>query len=147
MLALAVAALVVVCLGLPQALVVCTQPCCGGHVKLTTACALLANAPAAPGEAAGCPCCGRRDKEGDRGPGERNTVGCRGCAHVSLGTDLGMPPADADVHADASVFERIDLLAAVQPRSDAAGCEHPPSTGPPRCDRRTALRAITVLRI
>ena len=85
--------------------------------------------------------------KGERGPGERNTAGCRGCAHVSLGTDLGMPPADAGVHADATVFERIDLLAMLQPRSDVAGCEHPPSTGPPRCDRRTALRATTVLRI
>ena len=40
-LALALAALVVLGLGLPRALVVCTRPCCGGHVKLTTACGLV----------------------------------------------------------------------------------------------------------
>ncbi len=134
----------VLCLGLPRALVVCTQPCCGGHVKLTTACE--ATLAADFGEVASCPCCGGCRKS-DGGDAERNTSGCRGCVHVSLGTALGMPPAPADVHADPAVFERIDLLALQQPQADVAACRHPPSTGPPRCDHRTALRATTVLRI
>lgn len=157
-LALALVALVVLCLGLGRALVVCTKPCCGGHVKLTRACeaqstasamAKSAEAKSAEDRVEGCACCAAHRDRGEReGEGERHGGGdCGSCVHVALGVELGLPPAPIDVPADGAVFDWLDLPALAPRLVVSRIAAHPPSTGPPRCDRRTALLASTVLRI
>jgi hypothetical protein len=143
----------VVALGWMQSLVVCTQPCCDGHVKLVRCCERAASAvasattvAAADAEAA-CPCCRRagRGDGGERSPLRAGASCCDGCVHVALGVDLGMPPDG--LPADVAPPPRWVVVA--PPFAVAAtavrAVVHPPATGPPRRDAPTALRASTLL--
>lgn len=140
--------LLVVGLGLSRRLVVCTQPCCGGHVKLAPSCDGT-DSPAPHASAPACHCCQHAGREGPRRGEERGAVrpGCAGCVHVSLGVDLGLPPLATapDVGTTAVI-----ALASLPPRwteVDAVPTTHPMATGPPRCDRRTAILKTTILRL
>lgn len=140
--------LLVVGLGVSQHAVVCNQPCCQGHVKLAPSCdhagaKAAANAP--------CACCrheghGRAEQpgEGDRAIAGR---GCSGCVHVSLGVDLGLPPLTAAPPSVAPAPLAAVVLERTWRETTSLAVVHPPATGPPRPDRRTALRASTVLRL
>lgn len=136
--------LLVVGLGLSRSLVVCTQPCCAGHVKIARTC----DREAAVEGACGC-CAHDHDAKGcgSEPPGrERVRRGCGRCVHVALGVDLGMPPSDVvlAMPAQAVFAERVHLPWA---SSDAIAVVHPPATGPPRCDARTARLSTTILRL
>jgi hypothetical protein len=144
--ALAAASLVllVLGLGLSRSLAVCTKTCCGGHVQINPSWDGSAAAPKT------CPCC-RHDTRGERpAPADGRTAvrpGCAGCDFVGLGVELGMPPGAAAPLPPAALAygepEELTPLRTVEPLAVA----HPPATGPPRCDRRTALLATTILRL
>lgn len=149
--------LLMVGLGLSRRLVVCNQPCCAGHVKVFASCDAAgaegdhADAGTKPG--AGCSCCSHRHDRRHGGQGEHGDRAeasgacCHGCVHVALGVDLGLPPGDGvafdSVALPVGPVTQLPVWADATPVAVA----HPPATGPPRCDRRTALLATTVLRL
>jgi hypothetical protein len=148
----------VVALGWMQSLVVCTQPCCDGHVKLARGCeraahaaAVAATADEATAAAPACACCRRGaeraagDRREERSPLRASSSCCDGCVHVGLGVELGMPPdlAAADVALPPRFVVAVAPFAVV--RTIARPVVHPPATGPPRRDAPTALRASTLL--
>lgn len=146
--------LLMVGLGLSRRLVVCNQPCCAGHVKIVASCdatraeAGRAEAGAKPG--AGCSCCGHRQDGRHGGHGERPEASgacCHGCVHVALGVDLGLPPGDGVAFDSVALPVGPVTLLPVWADATPVAVAHPPATGPPRCDRRTALLATTVLRL
>lgn len=150
--------LLLVGMGLSRRLVVCNQPCCAGHVKFVASCdasqAEAGSANADTKHGGGCSCCGHRHEargghghDGDRERSEASGACCHGCVHVALGVDLGLPPSAA------SGFDHVALpigqavMLPVWADATPVAVVHPPATGPPRCDRRTALLATTVLRL
>jgi hypothetical protein len=134
--------LLVVGLGLSRRLVVCTQPCCGGHVKLAASCDMAAG-PAAPAPETECCCCQHAAQSAPAPagqPGEERAgarSGCSGCQHVSLGVDLGMPPVHAPLFDDLHGLVASASIVHHWLDADRLDVVHPPATGPPRCDRRT----------
>ncbi len=78
-------------------------------------------------------------------PARAGQAGCDGCVHVALGVELGMPPEGAAVAVvvPAAFAAAVPLFAVAS--GEAHRVQHPPATGPPRCDRRTRLRASTLL--
>jgi hypothetical protein len=68
----------------------------------------------------------------------------RGCEHVDFAIELAPPPAGQDHHDEPlPAFACTEDRAAT--RSWTTAVPHPPATGPPRTDRRTLLRATTLL--
>ena len=67
-----------------------------------------------------------------------------GCEHVDFAIELA-PPPDGQGHRD----EPPPVFGWTQDRATTRACgttvPHPPATGPPRADRRTLLRATTLL--
>lgn len=151
--------LLLVGLGLSRRLVVCNQPCCAGHVKFVASCDTrqveAEGFRTGAKSGTGCCCCGghrhdTHDGHGHDGDGERRAAAgatCHGCVHVALGVDLGLPPGGA--FAIDAVAMPIGQAVMLPAWADATPVDvvHPPATGPPRCDRRTALLATTVLRL
>jgi hypothetical protein len=143
---------VIVALGWMQSLVVCTKPCCGGHVRLaprcdapaSTACAAAGCTVASPARA----CCAHDATvlaRGDGSPQQAAPRRCGGCQHVALGVELGLPPEPAHPDAAPMACVAVPPTFAMPAAGDARRVVHPPATGPPRCDERTALRASTLL--
>jgi hypothetical protein len=134
--------LAIVALGFMGSLVVCTQPCCGGHVKMTPGC----ERAAATAAAHACGCCAAKRDRGAGGPAERAAPdACGGCVHVALGVELAPPPEPVEPPAALPAPAPLALPPAPLADATARAPVHPPATGPPRCDARTALRATTLL--
>lgn len=144
--------LLVIGLGLSRHVIVCTQPCCGGHVKLAPSCDLTTGS-APESSIATTNCCDHdrhRGSPDERRPGDERTEGrpgCSGCVNVSLGVDLGLPPANMPTIAGLPAPSLTAVVASPWADIDAFAVVHPPATGPPRCDRRTELLASTILRL
>ena len=151
-------AMLVVGLGLPRLLLVCNESCCGGRVALARSCGIQerANASIAQGTQAAendeCPCW-RRARAAERSATRRfGTLSdadrdCGGCAHHALGCELGLP--NAFEAPDVPPIALCHAVAFTIPwrTSHATTALHPPGTGPPRPDPRTARLATTILRI
>ena len=139
-------ALVITGLGLSRSAVVCTQPCCGGHVKLVAGCD-AATELATPSEPR-CSCCAGGERgSGEERDGERSDgAGCHGCVHIQLGVELAEPPSTA-AHPHTTLPGRVDRAAAGTEAASHSSCRrpHPPATGPPPHERRTAHRAAIQL--
>jgi hypothetical protein len=142
--------LVLTGLGLSRSAVVCTQPCCAGHVKLVASCDAAADTAtdlAAPREPRCC-CCASEDRgAGDERGGERSDgTGCHGCVHIQLGVELAEPPAPS-TQPHTTLPGRVDRLAHGGGAAVSTNRQrpHPPATGPPPHERRTAHRAAIQL--
>ena len=131
---LALVALLVLGLGLPRLLVFCIHADGIGRVEFAHAAgACCAEEPQHPVNA----CCAD-----DRGA-QLATPG-RGCEHVDFAIELAPPPSGQD-HRD----EPPPVIGWIQERATTrtwgTSVPHPPATGPPREDRRTLLRATTLM--
>jgi hypothetical protein len=142
--------LVMTGLGLSRSAVVCTQPCCAGHVKLVAGCdtATEAATDLTASHEPRCSCCagGERGSADERGGERSDGTGCHGCVHMQLGVELSEPPAPA-THWHTTLPGRVDRLAhgagAAMPSNRQR--PHPPATGPPPHERRTAHRTAIQL--
>jgi hypothetical protein len=130
-----IAALLVLCLGVPRMLVFCTGPHSEGRIEFA--------------HASEC-CCGKEHEEADSAGSEPRCVPADGhehCVDLALGLGIGPLPERVVVEHDSP-----PLLCAVPPTAVLAGdvaaaALRPPTTGPPRPDPSTALRATTLLQI
>ena len=69
-----------------------------------------------------------------------------GCAHTALSVEMAPAPRpDAKAGGDPAPPCAVLPMPTVTPPSPRAPPPHPAATGPPRVDRRTALRATTLL--
>lgn len=125
-------ALLVLVLGLPRLLVLCEHEC--GHVSLTFA--------HGPGACCHEPAPAAAD-DGHAGPRTRPDDGCD---HTELAVDLAPAPRPA-TKAVPDTAPTCCLPPAATPSLPAlrAPPRRPDPTGPPRTDRRSALRATTLL--
>lgn len=151
------AALLVLCLGLPHQLVLCTGPHCHGVIEFVHAsgscCAehhdRSGNAPAQDTTAASHHgCCGAHDH--DRGGDEREDDELRpdrhGCHDVPLALDEGPLPERTPLVAELAALPPAAWpLPGRAPRERAALL--PPSTGPPRPSHLLACLETTVLQL
>lgn len=137
------AVLLVLCLGLPRFLVVCTGSHCQGSVEFVHA----------PGSCCedhhevpdGCRECEHDD--GDCGGGDSVEPSRCGCTDVALVIDEGpLPERLTFEFSDAPVIAVLDSWPAYSP-SEQRVAVLPPATGPPRTDQRTELLATTLLLI
>lgn len=129
---LAWAALLVLTLGLPRLFVICVGPHGGAHVEVVHAsgacCAHDAErrAPA--------------DVDGDAIDDDH-----RGCTDVALGLGTAPLPKAVSVDLEQQSYAMVFGFDVTDDRPDTTAGLRPPSTGPPRPDRRTLLLASTVL--
>lgn len=131
---LALVALLVVGLGLPRLLVICIHADGIGRVEFVHAAgACCAEEP----QQAASTCCA------DHGSVPHASAD-GGCEHLDFAIELA-PPPDGHGHRDEPppVFAWTEDDATT--RSRGTTVPHPPATGPPRQDRRTLLRATTLL--
>jgi len=142
------AVLVVICLGLPRFLVVCTGPHCHGSVEFV--------------HASGSCCedhhevqgsCGAHDHDrgdhddGDCGGGDSALPGRCGCTDIAFAIEEGpLPERISFEFHDAPAVDVVDSWLAYTPSTQPATVL-PPATGPPRTDQRTELLATTLLLI
>ena len=142
------AVLLVICLGLPRFLVICTGPHCHGSVEFV--------------HASGSCCRDQHEVEvgrhshdhdhdhdhGDEGDsGERESAEPRrcGCTDVAFSIAEGpLPERITFEFHDSPAVDVVDSWLAGTPRAQLATVL-PPATGPPRTDRRTELLATTLL--
>lgn len=127
---LALLATLVMAFGLPRLFVLCTHH--GGEATLEW------EHPAGS-------CCHHGDAGAPHDDGDPAVLPGGGCEHESLAIGLAPPPRNADrgeVPAPACVGI---APVAFEPPVWPAEPPHPPATGPPRIDRRTALRATSLL--
>lgn len=140
------AVLVMLCLGLPRFLVVCTGPHCHGSIEFV--------------HASGSCCqdhhevevdCGEHDHGGDDGgdcgEGDAAEPGRCGCTDIAFAIDEGpLPERVTFEFGDAPVVAVLDEWPTYSPTEKHAAVL-PPATGPPRTDQRTELLATTLLLI
>lgn len=154
------AALLVLCLGLPRQLVLCTGPHCHGVIEWLHASGACCaghherSAPAAPKHEATAVdshrgCCGAHDHDHDLGD-EREDDTLRadhhGCHDVPLALDEGPLPERTQLGAEPALLPPAIWPTFVPaPRENAALL--PPTTGPPRPSRLLACRSTTVLQL
>lgn len=140
--------LLVLCLGLPRLLVVCSGPHCHGSIEFV--------------HASGSCCqehhevevgCGAHehaqgdDDDGDYGEGDAAEPSRSGCTDVALSIAEGPLPERITFELlDAPATDLVDSWL-VDPPSAQPATVLPPPTGPPRTDQRTELLATTVLLI
>jgi len=140
------AVLVMLCLGLPRFLVVCSGPHCHGSIEFM--------------HASGSCCqdyhevevgCSEHDhgddEGGDCGEGDSAQSSCGGCTDVAFAIDEGPLPEKVTFEfGDAPLLAVVDSGHTFSPRTQPATVL-PPATGPPRTDQRTELLATTLLLI
>jgi hypothetical protein len=128
-------------------LVVCTGSCC--------AAARASSVPVPRETCSTCRCCehsraktGSADREQEPGSGRHRGVCKPGCC-VDLVFDVELAPAPRAVSEDAPSTHGIEpvQVAGVLPTNSWPQWLWPHDTGPPRTDKRTELRASTVLRL
>ncbi len=142
------AVLLMLCLGLPRFLVVCTGPhchgsiefvhasgsCCQDHHEVEVGCAAHEHAH---GE----------DDGGDCGDGETAEPSRCGCTDVAFSIAEGpLPERITFEFHDAPAVDVVDSWLAYTPNAQPDSVL-PPATGPPRTDQRTELLATTLLLI
>ena len=131
---LALVALLVVGLGLPRLLVICIHADGIGRLEFVHA---AGSCCAEEPRQAASTCCA------DHGSVPHASAD-GGCEHLDFAIELAPPPDGQDHrHAPPSVFGWAQDGATT--RSWGTAVPHPPATGPPRKDRRTLLRATTLL--
>lgn len=128
------AALLVLTLGLPRLFVICVGPHGDAHVAVLHT-------------SGGCCAHDGAEGEGSDLDGDVVIADHGGCVDVALGVDTApLPKAKGvDLQHQTCTFAFPPVAAADQATSSTDW--RPPSTGPPRVDRRTALLATTVLRL
>jgi hypothetical protein len=128
-------ALLILILGLQSVLVVCSGPHCAGRIELA--------------HAAGS-CCQEHHTDldhGDDGEGADLAAGHGRCTDVAFPTEPALRPATPTAEREQQKSPVTLTIAEYADRVTTAAAPRPPTTGPPRADRRTALRANTVLRL
>jgi hypothetical protein len=139
-------------LGLSRSAVLCTKPCCAGHVKLVATCH-EADANSATETHSCCRPAASYGRAPDRhSPDEPDPATCAeddggcGCHHVRLGVELAPPPVTKPRLTGPVAFlphrrePQVPMPLAAPPAA-----AHPPSTGPPPHARRSAHRATIQL--
>ena len=91
-------------------------------------------------------CCHHDGHDGDRAPGGDPAIAPgAGCEHDSLAFDV-MPTPKPDTGGEVPAPPAFALvLFTLPPPPSPDALPHPPATGPPRTDRRTELRATSLL--
>ena len=139
--ALALVALLVLGLGLPRLVVICIHADGIGRVEFAHAagacCAQELQQPAWACRAQHA-CCSQHDG------GIPMARPDHGCEHVDFAIELAPPPAGFAHHDEPPPVVGCTQDGATA-RSPGTTVRHPPATGPPRTDRRTLLRATTLL--
>jgi len=137
-------------LGLSRSPVLCTQPCCAGHVKLVPRCSATETASATSTDS----CCrpaarrGVEPEDGDERDPAPHTEDCGdcGCHHVRLGVELAPPPTLAPrLTGELACGPDRAEPAVAMPIAASPATGHPPATGPPPHAIRSAHRATIQL--
>lgn len=136
----------VLCLGLPRFLVVCSGPHCLGNVEFAHAKGSCCDGHHSDRSIAGS---GPRSHGEAPAPGEDSITaqGC-GCSDVPLAFEQGpLPSRFAGNLGNPETVTCVSAHTAIHAASEVRSVHVPPATGPPRTDSRTALLATTVLLI
>ncbi len=128
--------MLILSLGLPRLFVLCVDAHGDAHVELV--------------HGSGTCCAHDHAGDDDADPSDdRDLAGCPdgGCTDLSLALDTAPMPKAAAADLEATPAALLDDVARLAASSWPTPAEGPPTTGPPRVDRRTVLRKSTVLRL
>ena len=126
--------MLVLCLGIPRMLVFCTGPHSEGRIEFAHA---------------GDCCCGNEHEEDGQAEEPRclPSEGHGHCVDLALGIGIGPLPERVVVEHDSPPALHEPPPTAPRGREATAAAIRPPTTGPPRPDPSTALRATTLLQL